>query len=82
MHQARLHGVEIDQGHRLTGFAIEQHVVDLGIAVDRPHGKLTALLGPLEQIAELFALANEADAALTGFTGLLLGVHQRLVIGV
>ena len=36
MHQTGLHGVQVDQGNGLTAAAIEQHVVDLGIAVNGP----------------------------------------------
>ena len=59
MNQSRLHGVEVDQADRLSTGFIDHHVVDLGVAVDRPVPQLSTLKRRFEHIHAVASFIDE-----------------------
>lgn len=59
MDQSRLHGVEIDQAQSFAAFRVEQHVVQLGVAVYGPDLQFPALAGGFQNAEAVPALRDE-----------------------
>ena len=77
VHEARLDGVEVHQGHGLAGVGVHHDVVHLRVAVDHPGLELSLFFGVLQDRGqtpraatnfEPYATSGEAGAVLPALT--------------